>query len=833
MRTTIVVVIGCILIAAPVCGDGGFIPPRLEGRSGGTGGFSSPGQKGIVIDGGDGTQLLILQTSYRGPAEDFAWIVPVPGLPPAGGVFAPDPWFIDMAFTLTQVHSTTDLRMQAQQTGPGFAGGLAHEGVAGGGTLGRVTLHRRMVAGDYDAAVLSASDEQALRQWLAAGGYAVSEVAADAFAHYISRGWYFVALKVRPGVARARMLLTDVQPIAIRFPTERLTYPLYISRASAPERTSLSLIVLAEEAVGCEQIGGAKPWRKRLPPGASWASIRLGMIGGPEPSMCCESFTRLLIPVDLASIEEGRWAPDFDSDRSLQATRMFTILAPDQMVDLSFDAGLAPQTQPHVHRYATVRDIFARPPWTVLLAGALSLLVLWRFRGPWRQEYVRLMAVVGVVVAVWGVSPATVLVLVIALVLLLHTEQAAARAGAAGPTIKPDRAMSIAIALMVLSLPVGWLALTWFPGRWSGYIPGVLVAGLMLAVALVLLVREALRSRRLSREPVPREAESAEASPLWLPALVATGWAAMLIAAGTSEPAPAIMVADGALSRAYWAVASVVPAQVFIFGPELLWTVAAVIFLRDHLREWPGTMFSLFFSLMAAVGLLYLLGVPVGLSAPGIFGNAEMLPGLGALLHIAALLAAISLWCFTLLAPFASFRSRRVAPGFAAVAVLLGMLVTVGHVRLITPAEAGSGSAEARAIGGRMDEALRALDGALERFADDTGAFPMQLSDLTAQEPPAFGLDGSGNRVPIADGAGGPWLRVLPIDPLSGRRDTWLYEVTGEPMVASGAYAIEVTWDETLHSRSWYDIRDWGRERQSPEFPRRITEGLLLQPGPQ
>ena len=132
-----------------------------------------------------------------------------------------------------------------------------------------------------------------------------------------------------------------------------------------------------------------------------------------------------------------------------------------------------------------------------------------------------------------------------------------------------------------------------------------------------------------------------------------------------------------------------------------------------------------------------------------------------------------------------------------------------------------------------MDEALRSLDGALERFADDSGAFPMQLSDLTAQEPPAFGLDGSGNRVPIADGAGGPWLRVLPLDPLSGRRDTWLYEVTGEPMVASGAYAIEVTWDETLHSRSWYDIRDWGRERQSPEFPRRITAGLLLRHGPQ
>jgi hypothetical protein len=52
-------------------------------------------------------------------------------------------------------------------------------------------------------------------------------------------------------------------------------------------------------------------------------------------------------------------------------------------------------------------------------------------------------------------------------------------------------------------------------------------------------------------------------------------------------------------------------------------------------------------------------------------------------------------------------------------------------------------------------------------------------------------------------------------------------------MVASGAYAIEVTWDEDQHFSLSHDLRDWGRERQSPEFPRRITEGLLLQPGAQ
>ncbi len=815
MRAIIVTLLVLLLAATAACADGGFVGPQMTGRSGEIGGVSSPGQKGIIIDDGDGTELLILQTTYRGPATDFAWIVPVPGLPPEGGVFAPDPYFIEMVFDLTQVRTVTDVRVQTGQSGMMFAG--LPEGV-GAADAGRVTVHRRMTVGDYDAAVLSASDERALLAWLTAEGYAVAEPAAAAFAHYIGRGWQFVALKVRPEIARERPLLADVQPIAIRFPADRLTFPLHISRISAPERTSLSLIVLAESAVGCEQIGWADIAESRpIPPGSSWASIRRGMIGPDEPAMCCERLAELPIPPDLAMLAEGRWAPDDESDRWLTATRMFTIVGPQEMDDLTFDAALALRTSPVVHRSATVRDSFARSPWAVLLAGALFLLVIGLSRGPWRQEAVRLMAVLGVVLAIWGVAVPTLLILLVALpVLLLMVEREVGRDGAPEGSLMPNRELTAAIALLMLSVPVG-LTLS-RP-----------LAGLMLAGALVLLVREGFRAVSPGGQPGPSDAQALEPASrptLALAAFVATGWAAVLIAAGTSDPAPAFIVADGAAARAYWAVTTLVPAQVLVLGLEALWIIAAMVFLRSQLRTWPDRQPGLLLRLSVGVALLYAIAIPF-LGMPGIFMGMSPQGG-AALLHVAGLAMGIAILCFTVIAPFASAQSRRIAPGFATVAALMGLLVMTGGMRLIGPAEAGSGSAEAQEIEARMDEALQALDDALAEFADDTGAFPVQLADLLAAEPPASGLDGSGNRVSIEGGAQGPWLLDMPIDPITRRRDTWLYEVTGDPMVSSGAYAIEVEW--TSDPPEGANLRRWAlsRSNEEPDFPARIMEGLGL-----
>lgn len=292
---------------------------------------------------------------------------------------------------------------------------------------------------------------------------------------------------------------------------------------------------------------------------------------------------------------------------------------------------------------------------------------------------------------------------------------------------------------------------------------------------------------------------------------VAVGWAAILVAAGTATPAPALIAADGAIARAYFAITHALHPTALALGVEGLWVIGTVALLVQELREWRPALRGQLVRLTTGAGLIYVLSMAFVTPIPGLFAS---LPGLdraidaaNALLHVAALL------CFVVLAPWTTARSRALAQGFTAVAAFMALLTIAGQVRLLAPAQAGSGSREARAIADRLDERLLEIDAALEAFAEDYGCYPARLEDLTAAEAPATGVDASGNPLPIASAYAGPYLRLLPMDPLTGRRDTWVYEVTGSPMVDSDGYHLTIATREepqrtTARERRWLIERE-------------------------
>jgi hypothetical protein len=293
---------------------------------------------------------------------------------------------------------------------------------------------------------------------------------------------------------------------------------------------------------------------------------------------------------------------------------------------------------------------------------------------------------------------------------------------------------------------------------------------------------------------------------------VAVGWAAILVAAGTATPAPALIAADGAIARAYFAITHALHPTALALGVEGLWVIGTGALLVQELREWRPALRGQLVRLTTGAGLIYVLSMAFVTPIPGLFAS---LPGLdraidaaNALLHVAALVAGVALLCFVVLAPWTTARSRALAQGFTAVAAFMALLTIAGQVRLLAPAQAGSGSREARAIADQLDERLLEIDAALEAFAEDHGCYPARLENLTAAEAPATGVDASGNPVPIAGAYAGPYLRLLPMDPLTGRRDTWVYEVTGSPMVDSGGYRLTIATQEgpqrtTARERQW------------------------------
>lgn len=107
---------------------------------------------------------------------------------------------------------------------------------------------------------------------------------------------------------------------------------------------------------------------------------------------------------------------------------------------------------------------------------------------------------------------------------------------------------------------------------------------------------------------------------------------------------------------------------------------------------------------------------------------------------------------------------RRAA--FTLVELLVVLVVLAVLAAIVLPRFVNS---TARAKEARMKTDLRLIRGAVERFHNDTGAYPALLSDLVKPAAPAQGKDSSGNNVPInASDWHGPYLQSLPKDPISG-----------------------------------------------------------------
>lgn len=87
---------------------------------------------------------------------------------------------------------------------------------------------------------------------------------------------------------------------------------------------------------------------------------------------------------------------------------------------------------------------------------------------------------------------------------------------------------------------------------------------------------------------------------------------------------------------------------------------------------------------------------------------------------------------------------------------------------------------------------LAEVRNALLVFYHDTGAYPVDLSDLTATEPPQIGLDRWGRPSLInPDYYSGPYLREIPKCPISGEElEYYCDPKTGEMKVRSPAPGI-------------------------------------------
>ncbi|WP_405442773.1 DUF2330 domain-containing protein [Streptomyces avidinii] len=241
--------LGALVNPAYACGCGAMIP---DGQS-----RIGVDRETSVVRWDGRTEQIVMRFSVGGDAHRAAWIMPVPG---RATVELGDSRMFDELGRLTRPeHRSRGYFWPRERDWPfdpatGDTAGAPAPGSAAPpvGVVGREQL------GDFDVARLTATDPDALRNWLESNGFKLPDRLATEVKPYVDQKWEYVAVRLAPR-DRDKPLRGDLDPLRIRFESDRLVYPMRLSRmARTPQ--SLGLYVLADHRMEpASPIGGSAP----------------------------------------------------------------------------------------------------------------------------------------------------------------------------------------------------------------------------------------------------------------------------------------------------------------------------------------------------------------------------------------------------------------------------------------------------------------------------------------------------------------------------------------------------------------------------------------------
>jgi MYXO-CTERM domain-containing protein len=176
------------------------------------------------------TVEMHVQVDYAGPAEDFAWVLPVKGEPDVflshSSLFQSLPAALPTWFRIDGDDSTCSM-FSSSSSAVADSGGGYYYGDDGGG----VEVLGNQQVGAYDVTTLAADDAEVLVGWLLDNGYDVPDALEDVLGPYVANDMNFLALKLRKGAADGAL-----SPLGLRYEGTTPTIPIALtSIAAAPD----------------------------------------------------------------------------------------------------------------------------------------------------------------------------------------------------------------------------------------------------------------------------------------------------------------------------------------------------------------------------------------------------------------------------------------------------------------------------------------------------------------------------------------------------------------------------------------------------------------------
>lgn len=208
---------------------------------------TQPGQKAFIAwDPAEQIESFIVQPSFEGNAADFGMVVPTPAQPK----LAEAPRDLFKALAVFTILKPTNWKKFQQVMLRGASGGMPYPSAPGGPALEKretVKVLEAGVVGTLDYKVIEATRADDLYAWLKAQGYRYSgdETTLD---FYIQKRWYFTVMKIDPKQMKRRgdgSYLGEVSPTRFTFASDRLVYPLRITKISVKDRTEALFYIQA------------------------------------------------------------------------------------------------------------------------------------------------------------------------------------------------------------------------------------------------------------------------------------------------------------------------------------------------------------------------------------------------------------------------------------------------------------------------------------------------------------------------------------------------------------------------------------------------------------
>lgn len=195
-----------------------------------------------------GEQILFRQESdqittmvrilYTGEAENFGWVLPVPGTPELS--IGSDTTFIELE-QLTRPRFILERTGEACPIAIDDSSGSVIGALEDNNENDSVTIEQTLTVGPFDAQIISSEDSQALALWLADNNFDLSDRGVELLQPYIDANMKFVVLNLQ-----SDRDVGDIQPIILKYNSEQPVIPLRLTAVAAEDDMGILVWLLGE-----------------------------------------------------------------------------------------------------------------------------------------------------------------------------------------------------------------------------------------------------------------------------------------------------------------------------------------------------------------------------------------------------------------------------------------------------------------------------------------------------------------------------------------------------------------------------------------------------------